>query len=540
MRTLRIGTVRLPELGLWLLLLLTGATLKFVRCGEPLMGNDSYQYLSVAENLLYRHDLSTSLVHYDVERSSGRIPAPCTTFPVGYPILIAVVSFLGFSLPFAAMMISLLSATAIVPLLCIAASDLSISLPLTRICLFLWVINSYTVAFSVADLSESVFTLFSFSAIVLVLSHESLTDNSGKGWQIVAAFVLVGMAYWVRYVGLFLFGALVLYGLVQAFALRRSIATWLGSMIAGAGIMAAGALRNILIAGTWKGGPINNPHHSPWLVARAFVKSLSRLFFGDAPVHLGTVYSLAEVAVGIGTLGLLAGWMALLVSGGMRARISARLLRPVSVLFIYSIIYSAGMYYLGVVTPIGFNFRMFLPLLPVFLISIVTVWSLVTDSEPHPKVWHRLAWAVFLVGYGAMNVQNIWMPYTSPHQTVSAWLEMPMDTGQPLTAWIRDNIADESVIVSEDGQATGYVLHRKTISLVPPVFSRTLWNDTQIQKVMQSFNAEYLLVYTAPENDELQQHNDSPFLKYLADGSAPPWLFLAAENPRIRVFRRRF
>lgn len=532
-----VGSVRLPELGIWVLLLLLGATIKVVRCGEPLMGNDSYQYISVAENLRYRHELSTSLVHYDVERSSGRIPAPCTTFPVGYPILIAVVCFLGFSLPVAAMIVSLLSIIAIVPLLCIAANHLSISLPLTRICLFLWVINSYTVAFSVADFTEPLFTLLSFSAIVLVLSHELLADSSGKGWQIAAAFVLAGMAYCVRYVGLFLFGALCFYGIVRAFARKRFSATWLGSMFAGAGIMAIGALRNILIAGTWKGGPIKNPHHSPWLVAKAFVTSLFHLFFADAPVHSGIVHRLAGAA-GIGALMLLAGGMALLVFRGTRAPISKKLLSLISLLYLYLVIYSMGMYYLGVVTPISFNPRMFFPLLPVVLISLAGLWSILSDRLLLPNIWHRPAFTVFLIGYGLMNIQGIWVPSRNPNQVVLPWLEMRTGTGQPLTGWIKDNIADEAVIVSEEGQATGYTLHRKTISLVPPMFTQTTWNETQIHKVMQSFNADFLLVYTAPETDEMQQHGDSPFLKHLAEGAAPSWLVLAAENPRARLFRR--
>ena len=34
----------------------------------------------------------TSLIHYDVERSFGVVPAPMVTFAMGYPVLISAIS----------------------------------------------------------------------------------------------------------------------------------------------------------------------------------------------------------------------------------------------------------------------------------------------------------------------------------------------------------------------------------------------------------------------------------------------------------------
>src|SRR5262249_18015901 len=61
---------------------------------QPL-SNDSYQYLSVTETLRTGHGIETSLVHFDVERAHGTVPAPITTFPSGFPMAAAAVTKLG-------------------------------------------------------------------------------------------------------------------------------------------------------------------------------------------------------------------------------------------------------------------------------------------------------------------------------------------------------------------------------------------------------------------------------------------------------------
>ena len=61
----------------------------------PSFVNDSYQYISVAGNFRDGRFAETSIVHFDTERSAGRIPAPLTTFPPGYPLAIAALPGLG-------------------------------------------------------------------------------------------------------------------------------------------------------------------------------------------------------------------------------------------------------------------------------------------------------------------------------------------------------------------------------------------------------------------------------------------------------------
>ena len=73
------------EVWAWLLLAAAAVSVNTVRHSGPIVSDDSFQYLSIAENLADGNGIRTSIVHFDQERSHGEIPAPVTWFPAGYP-----------------------------------------------------------------------------------------------------------------------------------------------------------------------------------------------------------------------------------------------------------------------------------------------------------------------------------------------------------------------------------------------------------------------------------------------------------------------
>ena len=81
------------------------------------LSNDSFQYLSVAKNIRQGNGIATDLVYFDTERSHGRIPAPLTTFPPGYPAVIAALSGLMGGFEAAARFLSVISALPAQPVL---------------------------------------------------------------------------------------------------------------------------------------------------------------------------------------------------------------------------------------------------------------------------------------------------------------------------------------------------------------------------------------------------------------------------------------
>lgn len=131
---------------------------------QPLY-NDSYQYLSVAENLNRGRGLTTSLVHFDTERSHGRIPAPLTSFPPGYPAVVALASRLAGDDEGAARAVSLVSHAGTAALLAWALLLAGVSAFFRRVVLLLFATNAVALNFSTAVLSESLYMLLSTGAL---------------------------------------------------------------------------------------------------------------------------------------------------------------------------------------------------------------------------------------------------------------------------------------------------------------------------------------------------------------------------------------
>jgi hypothetical protein len=75
------------------------------------LSNDGYQYLSVAASVTKGRGIETPLVHFDSERSEGRIPAPMTTFVPGFPVIVALSSLFTGSIQQGARAVSIAAST---------------------------------------------------------------------------------------------------------------------------------------------------------------------------------------------------------------------------------------------------------------------------------------------------------------------------------------------------------------------------------------------------------------------------------------------
>src|SRR5205814_613629 len=100
-------------LALWALVL--GATLVgFVTLYDPsFIDIDGAFFVSAGKNLASGRGFTTSILWHEEQYRLGRMPAPQTVFPPGYPLLIALVSRLGADPPYAAFLVSLVSFAAI-------------------------------------------------------------------------------------------------------------------------------------------------------------------------------------------------------------------------------------------------------------------------------------------------------------------------------------------------------------------------------------------------------------------------------------------
>lgn len=538
----RRGSVwALPSLGareIWLCCLVVALAmlLRTHVVGGPQLSNDSYQYLSTAENFRRGEPAMTSIAHFDAERSHGRIPAPLTTFPAGYPALIAFVSAAGLSGELSGVLVSMLAAIALVAMFGLATRQLGMAAPPAGVLIALLATSSTWVVTGNQVASEALFTALSFGALLVLIAAESRERTQRDYVQLqLAANVLIAAAFWVRYAGLFLFAATACFHALRWLTARTRRPYYaIGAMSLSAALIGAALWRNHLLVGSWKGGNTKEVENGIVELSYRFARTMYQVFLGHRPAELGIAEAVLALAlVAILAMGLRALWRS------RRAQYSDPRLQ---LLAIYIAVYSSAMLYLGARSVISFGPRMFVPLLPVLLLFVGGLCCNAAPVLARParawRVLHVVAW-ILVAAYAAVNLRFLLQdPGTLPHERVQERLVAPAADGRSLREWIEGEVSPQATLAATDGQATGYVLRRKVLSLVSEQYSDRPWTEEAVREEMTRFGARHLLVHVAPGEAGAPAHA-SAFLGGLAGGAAPAWLHLIADNGRARLFGRR-
>jgi dolichol-phosphate mannosyltransferase len=518
-----------------------------VHVGGARLSPDSYQYLSVAENLRERGAGATSLVHFDTERAHGRVPAPMTTFPLAYPLLIAWLGFSGLRPETIALVLSIASSVAVIPLLHLAAGRLRLAPPARLAALFGWAFSAQALTSATAIRAEAPFTAVSLAALTLLLPA---AGRPAAAWSVAAAGLLVGAGYHLRYAGLLFAGAFHVLAGIELLRGRMRRA-WVAGVALCDGVIAVGVARNLALTGTWEGGNTRAVHNPVWGVARKLAFSAGDMLLGASAWLKPPTSPLPGLLAAITVVA------ALLVVAGVARSCAAdrcRALRAVEGwdrVALWIAAYAAGMCYLGVTSPISFGVRMFVPALPLGLLLLGALLTACANATPARALPHG-AGALLLVlaiGYAGVNLASLARRVPAPpHEVVAAALALPTPAGEPLSRWIERAVRRDAVLLSVEGQATGYVLRRATVSTTGRAFSDLRWTEEATRAVMSRFRAEHLIVFpealagggaSPDEGFAARSTLDAPFLRELAAGRWPPWLELAASNERTLVFRRR-
>ena len=254
------------------------------------LGQDSFQYLSVARNVLEGRFGYTSLLHFDAERSFGVVPAPMVTFPPGYPLAMALVSLAGPSLATAGLLISAISTFACVPLLAWISEELRLSRLLRNVVIAGFVGNATVIKMGSSVWSDAVFTFLVLLGVVfLTVAQRPTNKGTVSGW--VAAGAAFGMAYAVRYAGLFFIVGLALVVIRHLLVSNRELGKRYAISVAVAGAFALmGITRNIALVGNWRGGNdkiVSNPLSSMLLET---VRGANRLLLGPGSGTAGGTF----------------------------------------------------------------------------------------------------------------------------------------------------------------------------------------------------------------------------------------------------------
>jgi hypothetical protein len=495
----------------------------------PNLSNDSFQYLSVAENFGEGRFAHTSIVHFETERSHVSVPAPMTTFPAGYPAAIAALHSLGLAREHAGAAISI-AAVVLLPLAFYwAAAVLGIGGLGTRF-LYAWTLgNASVVTIANSVLSESLFTFLTLCAVLLFVTALRRVDEPRKQTALfIAANALIGLSVLVRYSGLFLFAATGLY--VVFLVVRRHDRTALraaAAMVVSAAIVGLVLVRNHVLVGTWKGGNDAPASRSLVDIVHDFAASVYFLVVGElGPTHAAALQLLFFLIVGIG----------LVVAAAVvvrRSRVSAWSVdHAASFLALYALTYSALLLYTATTTVISLGPRMLLPILPIVLLLAALAVGRIEES---PRARTLAVSLVLATGvYVLINVLSYVKPLPpAPDERVSQLLTESTATGVDVGTWISANVGRDEPVVAAYGQAVGHVLQRDTISLISSAFSANTWDEQDVRSVMRAYDARDLILLEdvdAPEIDE------SRFLSALLTRPPPKWLRPRIRTPHVAIF----
>jgi len=512
----------------WCILAAALVLLQVFAQGGPVMENDSYQYLSVARNFAQGRPGCTSIVHFDTERSHGVVPAPMTTFPSGYPAAVAAVGATGVTTEHAAAAVSAGAILALLLLFRAASQSLDLGGLATRL-LFLWTfVNAETLTYGTSIRTEGLFTLLTTAALLLLAEGLARRPEGDRQLPLLlGAHGLIGLAYWVRYAGLFLYVAA---GVCLAFLLARrhfraALNAGLG-LLAATAIIALGFLRNLHLVGTWKGGNEKLVHHPLVGVLIDFASSIIRLFSGNG----------VSARVLILDLIVFPALVLAAVSLFLRRRtLPHRQAVLLGTGLCFLAVYCAALIHLGRTSVITFGVRMFFPLLPISLVLLAMGAASLQRSLGASRQRGFLA-AVALVScaYVALNLLGILrrQPLPQPHEVTWALLRQETEPGVTLETWIKDHVPPGEAIVANQGQATAYCLQRPAVSLVSLSYSRQIWDEQAVRAVMRGYGAHYLILFTGDPPDLFR----SSFLASALAGTVPAWLAPVASARGVRVF----
>lgn len=171
------------------------------------IGSDTAQYLSVAKNLFSGEGFSTSIIYYNENKLSGRVPAPQTVFPNGYPFLINLVMQLGFSPSYSAFLICMLCFNLIGIELYIIAKKLNYSKIIVIVIILFWFFLVYNWLAVLSCISEMCFIFFTTTSAYFILKSET----TKKKYYVLLSSIAAALSFTMRYAGIFFILSIILY-----------------------------------------------------------------------------------------------------------------------------------------------------------------------------------------------------------------------------------------------------------------------------------------------------------------------------------------
>jgi hypothetical protein len=202
-------------------------------------------------------------------------------------------------------------------------------------------------------------------------------------------------------------------------------------------------------------------------------------------------------------------------------------------ILILMLVYCGCMFYAGLVSTIGYEVRMFVPLTPLLLLLLGLALQTMLAAQPQPSTSRTFAVSALSASFCCYLVLNLLMIVRPPTDYEPPSVDRVMDSrsadGKTAREAVLELVDPARVLVANNGQAFGYALSRPTVSLVGPGNSSADWNEKAIQEVIRQYHAAAIVI-------DVNEFLPSPFVRQLAQGEAPSWMKLAYRSSQVLVY----
>jgi hypothetical protein len=338
---------------------------------------------------------------------------------------------------------------------------------------------------------------------------------------LLAIGALAGLAYCLRYAGLFLIPPVLLYLVWRWWRSRESLPWAIAGGIAICCSVLPIQLRNIAHMGSWRGVLLTSTSHNP------------------IPAVIPTIMAWYWLVLG-GHSFLPAGiWMVLLLALGLTLLVLAFRARRrgaftvAAWIGVFGLAYTAGIVW-SIISVANMNLvarelaRYYLPLYPVLLACLAGAASRVRSTA-----WRAVMVFVAFAVLTSHARDLLARPVPQGRVVMADDLAEEVAPGESLRQWLLSHVPTGTTIVSEEGQALHYVLQRPVVSIIePPELSNRAADGPGFRDLMSRYKSRYLLLFPTIRLSQ----NRLPYLQDLILGKGPDWLKLSVRTRDVVVY----
>ena len=452
-----------------------------------LVSNDGIQYLEGARTLARGEGFGTSILIYDPNFTAGTLPTSQTTFPPGYPALIALGITLGCPPVVAGLLASLLGGLTTAALL-----FLSLGGWIGAWAALLVLLNLHATILTTVIASDVVFTALATAALI------RLGSGLGAGarralWQ---GGALVGAAFACRFAGTFLLGAVGVFFGVRWLRTRTTgrFLDGVAAVLPGALVMGGLFLRNLVLSGDADGGALDD-FVRPWAVV------FSKFFWGSVTLFGVATPDTPAFAVELRGLVVALG----VVSAGVarapaptRAAARAWAAEPlVGLCLVFMAVYLAALLHLShtrnsiVLLP-----RYMLPVLPPLLLVVGrALRALVAGGALSPRqgavVGVASLVALLVGGWSYLPAMRATYLEGNPARRIAAHLDAPAADGRTLRQVFAAEVPPGAPLLAEPGHALGFELDHPVVGPIGAAYSGRAWDAAEVRTAVSHYDVRW-------------------------------------------------